>query len=908
MAYPRDFTVTEVTSASTNPQAQVEYPVHEVNDVLLLMMAQDGANTPALPSGYTNIANATGSAQGFRLCYKVAASSSEVCPTLSGTSDEWHIGVFSIGGVDTADPINVTATRTATDNATPFTWTSGASTDETNVLIFQFMNSDSGLGALCDTPGYTNLVNGDASSAGFACAVGFKPTAGAITNATWRGAVNDDTTACLVGFNDDGNGTRPGYCDPLTSATFLKHVAGTSLVESDTNPASLSYGAIGMRNFTQVWMDNAGAFTNETTDLASVGTADVTITNTVGNAWYFGYDYAFSNMVLQASTAAAGGAIAWEYWNGTAWTALVGQAGVLTAVGWSRHTHTPQANWAATSVNGVSKFYIRMRITTVFTTAPILSRGHAGGWLTTYDAIGSAADAGTNPYVNATSLTPPATSNFAGSENQFGSALNMSSGVMILHHKSALPRDYAVDVAVTDVTYPVTTIGKAGKSGSIQNYGGYLIVLGDSSSNYEAYSIHGKKSVTADSAGYNVAAIGLNNGAMPYGQIGSLNKSAITRMLMLPQGVFGAMLCHVSSLSIWNNLVFAGGDSVNPLDVNDLRRIANNSIAISRIFNGVGDFNRVYVPIQFGGGHPIKTLVNGAIFQFPTKYDGKKYFDFNGNDNVLGVEFHGTGAADELKFPNCTWKGGQPFYWRFDASHSASAPLDFTGNTVEGATVTLRSTVTLEGIKFIGCPTFTQNGATLSKMSFTNTKVDSATPADAAKISASTFTKTTGTQHAIEISGTAATMTLNAVDFVGYAGSNGSTGNEAIYVNIASGSMTINITGGGSTPSIRTAGATVTVQNAVTLTVTVLDAATGSPVENARVLVEKVSDGTDVLTGLTNASGIVTTSYAFTGDAAVVGTVRRATVAYGTRYKPGSIASTITSSGMSVTILLISDE
>jgi hypothetical protein len=360
-------------------------------------------------------------------------------------------------------------------------------------------------------------------------------------------------------------------------------------------------------------------------------------------------------------------------------------------------------------------------------------------------------------------------------------------------------------------------------------------VLGDSSSNYEAYSIHGKKSITADSAGYNVAAIGLNNGAMPYGQIGSLNKSAITRMLMLPQGVFGPMECHVSSLSIWNNLVFAGGDSINPLNVNDLRRIANNSIAISRIFNGVGDFNRVYVPIQFGGGHPIKTLVNGAIFQFPTKYDGKKYFDFNGNDNVLGVEFHGTGAADELKFPNCTWKGSQPFYWRFDASHSASAPLDFTGNTVEGATVTLRSTVTLGGIKFIGCPTFTQNGATISKVSFTNTKVDSATPADAAKISASTFTKTTGTQHAIEISGTAASMTLTAVGFVGYAGSNGSTGNEAIYVNIASGTVTINIAGGGDTPSIRTAGATVNVvAGSVTTLVTVVSE-DGLPISGAAV-------------------------------------------------------------------------
>lgn len=819
MAKIRDFTVTEVTGTSTNPSAQVEYPAHETNDILILMLQVDGSNTPSLPSGYTNLQNGSVGGGSFRLCYKVAASSDEVCPTLSlGAADTWHIGVFAISGADYADPINVSGARTTTDAASPFTWTSGLSTDEDNVLILQFLTFDGGVGGLCVTPGYTNLVNGDAGANGFNCAVGFQPTLGAITNIVWNGFTNDDTQACLVAINDDGNGTRPGYCDPSTSATFLKHIAGTALTESDTNPASLAYGAIGMKNVSQCWRYEGTTFTDETTDINSAATADVTLANTIGNMWYFGYDYLFSNMVVQISTAQAGGTIVWEYWNGTAWSSFT-MTGVLTAAGWARLTFTPNASWAATSVNGVSKYYIRMRISATFTTAPILSRAHIGGWLTTYDAIGAATDAGINPYSNATSLTPAATSNFSGSEQQFGSALNMAAGVLLIHHKSALPRDYAVDVAINDVVYPVTNCGKAGKAGSLQNYGGYVIVLGDASSNYEAYSIHGKKSLTHDNAGYNVAAIGLNNGATPYGQIGTLNKSAVTRMLMLPQGPFGAMASHVSIMSLWTNFVFAGGDSASPLNVSELRRIINNSMGVSLAFNGVGDFNRVYAPIQFGGGHTIKISVNGAIFQFPTKYDGQKYFDYNGDDNVLGVTFYGTGANDELLFPNCTWKGSQPFKWGFHASHSASAELDFTGNTVEGATITLQSTVVLEGLKFINCPSFTQNGAELSVCSFTNTKVSSSSPANAAKISYTTFTKTTGTQHAIEISGTAANMTLTNVDFVGYAASDGSTGNEAIYVNIASGSMTINVSGG-NTPSIRTAGATVTVVNSVILTVT----------------------------------------------------------------------------------------
>jgi hypothetical protein len=46
----------------------------------------------------------------------------------------------------------------------------------------------------------------------------------------------------------------------------------------------------------------------------------------------------------------------------------------------------------------------------------------------------------------------------------------------------------------------------------------------------------------------------------------------------------------------------------------------------------------------------------------------------------------------------------------------------------------------------------------------------------------------------------------------GYAASDGSTGDEAIYVNVGSGSLTITVLGG-TTPSIRTAGATVTVNS-----------------------------------------------------------------------------------------------
>jgi hypothetical protein len=82
-----------------------------------------------------------------------------------------------------------------------------------------------------------------------------------------------------------------------------------------------------------------------------------------------------------------------------------------------------------------------------------------------------------------------------------------------------------------------------------------------------------------------------------------------------------------------------------------------------------------------------------------------------------------------------------------------------------------------------------------------------------------------GTGHAIEITATG-TYTLSAISFAGYAASNGSTGNEAIFVNVASGTVTINAD---SALSYRTAGATV-VLNVGQRTLTLTGLVTGSDI------------------------------------------------------------------------------
>ena len=166
-----------------------------------------------------------------------------------------------------------------------------------------------------------------------------------------------------------------------------------------------------------------------------------------------------------------------------------------------------------------------------------------------------------------------------------------------------------------------------------------------------------------------------------------------------------------------------------------------------------------------------------------------------------------------------------------------------------------------------------------------------------------------GSGHALELD-TATTYSFTNITFDGYGAD--TTNNAAVFVSAASGTVTININGG-DTPTFRTAGATVVINNTKTVRVIVEDADTLAAIEGARVLLEAASGGpltagTDILSGLTNASGIIEdTGFSFTSNQPVTGRVRKATLP-GTLYKQGAITGTITVNGFETTILLQADE
>lgn len=116
--------------------------------------------------------------------------------------------------------------------------------------------------------------------------------------------------------------------------------------------------------------------------------------------------------------------------------------------------------------------------------------------------------------------------------------------------------------------------------------------------------------------------------------------------------------------------------------------------------------------------------------------------------------------------------------------------------------------------------------------------VTTSSPSDAANIFGTTFISA-GAGNGLEITGTAANITLTDLTMSGY--STSVDADKAIYVNIASGSMTITVSGGSgiTASSIRTAGCTVTVNADVTVTFTGMK-------DNTEIWVKKTSDNSTI--------------------------------------------------------------
>jgi hypothetical protein len=117
----------------------------------------------------------------------------------------------------------------------------------------------------------------------------------------------------------------------------------------------------------------------------------------------------------------------------------------------------------------------------------------------------------------------------------------------------------------------------------------------------------------------------------------------------------------------------------------------------------------------------------------------------------------------------------------------------------------------------------------------------------------------------------------------------------------------------GSNCSITSApfGGSIELFTEVDVTVTVKSASDFSVISGARVLLEAdtggpLTAGDDIISGTTDASGVITTTFDYSSDQPVVGVVRKGSTT--TYYKQGSISNTITEDGLDITVLLVEDE
>lgn len=806
MAAIRDFAVTEYGAATTT-NLVCNMPVHETNDLLIYFASKDG--TPAINAvggSWVGIQDGASAGMAYRSEYKIAASAAEALTLITGTGENWHVVVVAIKGAPTSSPISVSAESGSDDAAQPFAGPTATISGDTNCLVFHAWFTDSGLSPTAFAP-LVNLHAGDNGSNSTGVAYIVQKAAGAITAASWFGRADDDGRGIVVAVKDGGSLTyQAPYADPaLSSGQVVRPLVGLATTQSDSWPASLNTTMLGS-DFTAAQKDvGPGSFTDILAALNSSAAADVTFPTATTDFVYFGADAPFRYMAFNVSTAGVGGVITWEYYTAGSWTAT-GVTNNLTATGWQRidFTAAVKAAMAQVAVNSITKYWIRANIATAYSPAIVISQGRIECHAAAYIVASAAGDGGTNPYTDACqNAGASSTTTINGCELQFGASVNLSSGILMGTIRPVLARDFAVDIANPS-----------------ELPGGVQVTFLDAGVYYASYKIGARGCKNLDLDGRSVWAIDWNGTATPWATRGSIAKSTVTRIYLSTLGYFGAAAVQWSMLSYVTRIAIAGGVSAYPLNLDDIAYVANRCIGMFPFIQLSGAAAMIWAPLQFGGGDPVAITCNLNTFQFPTQYDGTLNFGWNAAVNVAGIKFYPK-SGDVLNFTNCVFTSASAYRFEWDASSASSGWTgSLLGSSVVKATVTLRALIAdlFKGMSFINCPAFTQNAAPLDSCKFSGTKVTSASPAAAAVITNSTFTSA-GTGHAIEIGGTAANITLTGLTFTGYAGSNGSTGNEAIYVNIASGSMTINISGG-NTPSIRTAGATVTVVASVTLTIT----------------------------------------------------------------------------------------
>lgn len=321
-----------------------------------------------------------------------------------------------------------------------------------------------------------------------------------------------------------------------------------------------------------------------------------------------------------------------------------------------------------------------------------------------------------------------------------------------------------------------------------------------------------------------------------------------------------------------------------------------------------------FAAINVVGGSGTNSL---SLGQPVSTTGGRNGISIVGNDSyTFGIDFS-DGNVETGNWYGCSFENLSGSLTFDAASHN------FKGNSISGcAGFTFVTGSEAVDCAFVNSAQITLSGtAALTSCVITESSAASAvTTTELENLSNCSFTKG-ATGHAVELTSIGDGSMNWDCSLSGYdTGSTGSpitptsTGDEAIFVNVGSGTLTINVQDGASIPSIRSAGATVNVvAGQRTFTITVKDIDTDAALQNARVYVTAaagggLAEGTVIIDKvLTNASGQVSDTRSYSGNQPYVGNIRLASL--GTYYKATSISGTISSSAdTSINVSLIPDD
>lgn len=851
MAYIRAVTDNQTGTDSTS--FTISLPEHQANDVLFIFVTKDdgAGGTISTPSGWTLVRESVVGTSGNNTCrggcwYKVAASSSETEPTVtSSDSDSWCGCAVSVIGANTTTPVDVSGVNTDTAGEP---YTCNAITTTTNNTLLLFSCSSDGAVQPVPKPGAFLL---SAKDDGTACGLGvgwrYQATAGSTGVQDWVcNSTGDESVLIAVAVNDDGTNKKPLYPknSGMTIIDPLK-AAGIRTSNADTGNISDSYLLGTGRAVGYAYRDRGGTFTDYTTQINDATDADVLFFDAVGvqqvgDAFYIGDANKFYGMRFDRAgcTAGVAGVVVKEYWNGSAWTTLPNQydqTSSLTSTVADNHTlawRTDLPLWTTTTVNGQSAYWIRWRLTTVYTTNPTVSQCWVGDKGVHYDGLAAVGDTGVYTSEASIASSPNITGNaYSGATRTFGASdFDCSTGVVVGTYLFGNPRDQ-------------TDIGNT-------LYGGVPFCVGNASNQYKTWIIGGYNSPDTPADKRNVYAVQLGQSTATHKWVSSTPPSAanVRKMLIANDCINGSSLVYFSQLVHVTNLEINGGSSAKPGTWTDVIACAN-AYPCPLINNNT----TCYVPLQLGGTDP--TYIDASLFllEYPQQASvSAKRTKFHVDDGYCGVTIKAI-AGDVIKLRSATISGGSRIKFAMDAATSATATYDFSGLTIVNANVTLQNVMTYSSMSFVGCNKIALAGLTISGCTFTN-------PGDGTCCSISTtttltnvsFNTATAGNYAIEIAN-AGTYNFTNVIYTGFT--------TDINVTATTGTVTIQYTG--DTPTYTTAGATV-VLSGPELAVTAEDLIDGTRVQVYNITTDTEIDNSVVSGGLGYSYTI--TTQASTGD------------------------------------------